>query len=227
MPGGAPLKRVSTRPCKYGPRDAEGRCPKKPSSKRSSSSAPASKPSRKASARPCKYGDRINGKCPPKPKQVKQLKSVDAAAKQAGEVLRSSKATKEQKHEAVRVLGTAVATETTKKVGENVYREAKVAAKKAIKGNPAAKTAAINAAKKAAKVAGAATVTGVLVSAGAAGIKREHEKNARAYAAAQLAETRKRLKPQTLTKDQADKLYDQYYRYALKKPAATNSFLGK
>lgn len=48
------------RPCKYGPRDSEGFCPKKPKSSGS----------RVSSKRPCKYGPRdSNGLCPKRPKK--------------------------------------------------------------------------------------------------------------------------------------------------------------
>lgn len=44
---------MSKRPCKYGERDAQGKCPKKPTTMR---------------RRPCKYGERnAQGKCPKKP----------------------------------------------------------------------------------------------------------------------------------------------------------------
>lgn len=229
MPGGAPLKasrsRASSRPCKYGPRDADGRCPKKPKSS-------STKPSTAAAKRPCKYGARIDGRCPPKPKaakkdkapQVKDYKSVDSAARQAGEVLRSKKATKQQKHEAVKVLGTAVAGEATKKVGESVYREAKKAARQ--------NKTAIKAAAKKVLTGGAATAgaTGVGIAAtlyaGGKALDANRRREARAFAASQLALTKKRLAPQQLTKQQADTLYQQYYEHALKQPVQ-NPYLGK
>ena len=70
--------------------------------------------------------------------KVRDYESVSSAAKQAGQVLRSSKATKEQKHEAVKVLGAAVATESGKKVVEHTVREARKALKTPA-GRPAAK----------------------------------------------------------------------------------------
>jgi len=49
--------RASGRACKYGPRDADGYCPKRPSSGRSS-----------GGGRPCKYGPRgADGYCPKRP----------------------------------------------------------------------------------------------------------------------------------------------------------------
>lgn len=234
MPGGAPLKRASTRPCKYGPRDEDGRCPKKPSTKRSTSSSSGSKSSSKPSKKPCKYGPRTaDGLCPKKPKAAKKektptvrdYKSVDSAAKQAGEVLRSKKATSSQKKEAVKVLGTAVAVESAKKAGENVYREAKVAVKKAAK-KESVRQAAKGAAKTAAKVGAAGTGAGVILYAGGKALTANREREAKKWAASQLAATRKRLAPQKLTTEQANALYDQYYRHALKQ-APKNSYSGK
>jgi hypothetical protein len=66
LPGGAPVKKktASKRPCKYGPRDADGYCPKKPKATRSSSTT------KTASKRPCKYGPRdADGRCPKKQTQ--------------------------------------------------------------------------------------------------------------------------------------------------------------
>lgn len=55
----------SKRPCKYGPRDADGFCPKAP--RRSSGRSGASK-------RPCKYGPRdADGYCPKKPASERQI----------------------------------------------------------------------------------------------------------------------------------------------------------
>ena len=234
MPGGAPLgsaragtstkRKASKRACKYGPRDADGLCPKAPTRSRSSS---APKPAR--AKPPCKYGPRdASGYCPKKPKvardkkaiAVKDYESVDRAARQAGEVIRSSKATKEQKHEAVSVLAQAVGGEVAKKVGEHAAREIKKAS-----GNPKAQAAI----KKA--LGGLPILGGLGVAAGAAtvyaaakGISREHDKRSRAWADAQLATTRKSTR---LTQAQADVLWKQYYDFALKQPAATNSFSGK
>ena len=232
MPGGSPLKRASTRPCKYGPRDAEGKCPKKP---RTSSAGTKKPSSSSANKRPCKYGPRdANGLCPKKPKSpraakapsVREYKSVDSAARQAGEVLRSKKATKEQKHEAVKVLGSAVAGEATKKVGESVAREAK----KAVRQN---KDAIKSAAKSAGKaVAGSAALRAGVTGAAIAGtlyvggkvLDANRAREAKKWADQQLAATRKKLPK--LTPEQAATLWNQYYQHALKKPV-TNSFSGK
>lgn len=228
MPGGAPLASASSkkRPCKYGAR-VNGLCPKKPKATRSSGSS-RSKP-------PCKYGPRgADGYCPKKPKAaakgptVKQLSSVSGASRQAGEVLRSKKATSSQKKEAVKVLGAAVAGEATKKVGESLAREAK----KAVRQNraPIAK-AAKKVAGSAALAAGAraglvgAAVAGTLVAGGAA-LSANRRREAAAYAKAQLARTKSKLPKGALSAAQEKTLYDQYYQFALSKPV-TNPYTGK
>jgi hypothetical protein len=234
MPGGAPLaspragvstkRKPSKRACKYGPRDADGYCPKAPKVSRSS------KPPKAARAKPtCKYGPRdANGFCPKKPKvtrdkkaiAVKDYESVDRAASQAGQVLRSSKATKEQKHEAVSVLASAVGGEVAKKVGEHAAREIKKAS-----GNPKAQAAIKKALGSLPILGGLGVAAGAAtVYAAAKGIGREHDKRARAWADAQLATTRKSTR---LTQAQADVLWKQYYDFALKQAAATNTFIGK
>lgn len=231
MPGGAPLTKARARsrklaPCKYGPRDEQGRCPKKPAApKKARSTKP--KP-------PCKYGPRDeNGRCPKKPAsskqakgpQVKELKSVDGAARQAGEVIRSKTATSSQKKAAVRVLGQAVAAESGKKVAEHVVREAK----KAVRQSGGAKAVV----KKVAGSAGAATLAraglygaafaGVLYT-GAVALNAQRAREAKKWADEQLSITRKRL-PQ-LTVGQAQTLWNQYFEHAMKRPV-TNSFVGK
>lgn len=74
-------------PCKYGPRDEYGYCPKKPAAEKGSSRS-------SSGGKPCKYGDRLeDGSCPPKPKTQKQLnaqakrqvKTAQAIAKAAAE----------------------------------------------------------------------------------------------------------------------------------------------
>ena len=229
MPGGASLKRASTRPCKYGPRDADGLCPKKP---RATSATSRTSSGTSSNKRPCKYGPRTSdGLCPKKPKaakkeraaSVKQLSSVDGAARQAGQVLRSKKATGEQKREAVRVLGSAVAVESTKKVGEHIAREARKAAR-----TPAAKTAIKAALKKAAVVAGvvptAAAVVGTLVVGGKV-LKANRSSECKQWAKQQLAATQAKLKT-PLTPAQRSTLLSQYEAHCNKKPV-TNSFTGK
>lgn len=229
MPGGAPLSRPrSTRPCKYGPRDAQGLCPKKPRATTTKRSASSSKP-------PCKYGPRgADGYCPKKPKAaakaptVKQLTSVSGASRQAGEVLRSKKATTSQKKEAVKVLGAAVAGEATKKVGESIAREAK----KAVRQNKAPITkAAKKVAGSAAVAAGAraglvgAAIAGTLAAGGAA-LSANRRREAAAFAKAQLARTKSKLPKGALSAAQEKTLYDQYYQFALSKPV-TNPYSGK
>jgi hypothetical protein len=218
----------SKRPCKYGAR-VDGKCPKKPKS----GSAGASAPSGARSKPPCKYGPRTaDGKCPKKPRAaktakaptVREYKSVDSAAKQAGEVLRSSKATKAQKHEAVKVLGSAVAGEATKKVGESIAREAKKAVrtnKSALKSG--AKAVAGSAAARAG-LAGAA-IAGTLYVGGKA-LDANREREAQRWAKEQLAATKKKLGKQKLTPEQEQKLYQQYVEHARKKPVS-NPFVGK
>lgn len=232
MPGGAPLKRSSKRPCKYGQRDADGRCPKKPragSSSSRTSSGGSSKPPRAAKAKPCKYGPRTaEGKCPKKPKSarapsVRDYESVSSAARQAGQVLRSKKATTEQKHEAVKVLGAAVATESGKKVVEHVVHEARKALR-----TPTGRAAAASVARKAAgavKAVGTATAIGTVLTIGGAALDANRDREAKKYADRQLAATKKRLK-QKLTSEQESTLRSQYAEYYKKLPPS-NSFTGK
>lgn len=228
MPGGAPLRSSSKRPCKYGPR-VDGLCPKKPKATK------AAKPASSRSKPPCKYGPRgADGYCPKKPKAaakaptVKQLTSVSGASRQAGEVLRSKKATTSQKKEAVKVLGAAVAGEATKKVGESVAREAKKAVRQnkgAIK--KAAKTVAGSGALAAGARAGVvgAAIAGTLAAGGAA-LSANRRREAAAFAKAQLARTKSKLPKGALSAAQEKTLYDQYYQFALSKPV-TNPYSGK
>lgn len=228
-PGGAPLKRVSSRPCKYGPRDDEGKCPKKPKSTNSTGS--------KSSARtkpPCKYGPRdANGLCPKKPKstrasqppKVKEYKSVDSAAKQAGEVLRSKKATSSQKKEAVRVLGTAVAGEAGKKIVTEASRtvKKKVASKA---GREALKSAAKKAAPLGAAALRAAPVVGGIAAtlyAGGKALTANRARECKQWAQEQLRATEAKVK---LTPEHRRTLLAQYEAHC-KKKSVTNSFSGK
>jgi len=230
MPGGASLRPSSTRPCKYGPRDGEGRCPKKPKAARKASSGTSTKPSNK---RPCKYGPRgADGLCPKKPKaaakgpQVKKLTSVAGASRQAGEVLRSSKATSGQKREAVRVLGVAVATEAGKKVAESAYDSAKKHARSKA-GRESLKRAAKTAAPAALAAARAVPVVGGIAATayvGGKALTAQRKREAKQWADSQLKATRKRLP--NLTADQARVLWQQYYDVAVKKPVQ-NTFTGK
>jgi hypothetical protein len=243
MPGGAPLvmpssggtrkRSASKRPCAYGPRDADGYCPKRPARSRSSSSSSSS-----SAKRPCKYGPRdSDGHCPKKPRserasnakaapRVRDYETVERAARQAGQVLRSKKATKEQKHEAVSVLGQAVATEVGKKVAEHVGKEAKAALTK-----PETQAALKSAVAKAAPVA-AAVVRGSVVglgiyatlALGGRALTNQREKEAARFADAELAKTKAKLP--SLTQDQGVTLWKQYFDFKMKQPV-TNSFVGK
>lgn len=231
MPGGAPLKSSSTRKCKYGPRDSDGRCPKKP---RVSSSSSRTSSGSSSSKRPCKYGPRgDDGLCPKKPKaakkerspSVKQLRSVDAAARQAGEVIRSKKATGDQKREAVKVLGAAVAAEVGKKTVEHTVDRAKQAAKSKA-GRAALKKAAKKAAPVALGVARAVPVAGgaaATLYVGGKALTAQRKREATAFANAELRKLRAKMK---VTDAQAKTLWQQYYEFKLKQPV-TNSFSGK
>lgn len=220
MPGGAPLKKTSKRPCKYGPRDSEGKCPKKPPTPRKSSSSQAAS---KSSKRPCKYGPRTpEGRCPPKPKapkKVKQLQSVEGAAKQATQVLRSKEATTSQKKEAVKVLGTAVAVDVTKKVAADAQRKAKQALKK-----PETRKAIAKVAKEygipVAKAAGVATGVGVTLAVGGAALSANRAREAKKYADRELAKTKKKL-GKALTPEMEKTLHKQYEDHAKKQPVYT------
>jgi hypothetical protein len=235
MPGGAPLRKRSTRPCKYGPRTDEGKCPPKPKStkrtSRRSASVSASGKSqsstgqrKSASKKPCKYGERINGKCPPKPKAaatVKQYKSVDRAAEQAGAVLASKKATRAQKGEAVKVLGTAVAGQLAQQGISSAKRQVKTTLRK-----PATKKAIKAAAPKIAKAAGTATAIGAVLVGGATALAANRERECRKYAEKQLAATKKRLPPGSVTPEMEATLRQQYFDHCSKQPVQ-NPYLGK
>lgn len=75
-------------PCKYGPRGADGYCPKKPTSSQGSSflgpgTGSSSKPPR--AKPPCKYGPRgADGYCPKKPPSSRLSKRETAAINKAG-----------------------------------------------------------------------------------------------------------------------------------------------
>lgn len=230
MPGGAPLKRAaSKRACKYGPRDADGYCPKKPAS--SSTSKPPRAPRAKP---PCKYGPRdASGYCPKKPKAPKREKaptvrdysSPERAGKQVREILTSSKATKEQKREAVQVLGEAIAVESGKKVAEHIGRSAQKAVK-----DPKVRAQVIDAAKKAAPLAGAVARAGVVglgiyatLALGKRALTSQRERESAAFANAELAKTQKKV---SLTQDQAVTLWKQYFDFNMKRPVQ-NPFIGK
>lgn len=120
----------------------------------------------------------------------------------------------------MKVLGAAVAGEVTKKVGEHVAAEGRKAL-----GHPAVKDALKKVAPVAVAYTAATALTAAVIAAAAYGIERDHAKKAAAWANKQLEATAKSVKD--LTPDQAATLWHQYYDYALKQPAATNTFLGK
>lgn len=123
----------------------------------------------------------------------------------------------------MKVLGTAIALESGKKVVEHVAKSAKEAL-----AEPGARAAITAAAKKyGLPVLRVAGIYGALLGIGvwaASRIPKEHEKEARAWADLQLGLTARKLP--NLTGDQAGTLWQQYYRYALKQ-GTTNSYLGK
>lgn len=224
MPGGAPLKKPrasSKRPCKYGPR-VDGLCPKKPRAGSSSRTSAGRSPSSRKKA-PCKYGPRdADGRCPKKPKApraVRQYRTASAAGRQAGEVLRSKEATREQKKEAVKVLGTAVAVESGKKVTQQVAREAKKQLR-----TPAGKALVKRATRTlgtVAKKVGGATAIGAVIGAAAVGIDKSKRREAKKAAQRELAATKKRLAPQRLTAQQEAELLRQYEEHFYRQPVYT------
>lgn len=164
-----------------------------------------------------------NAKAAPR---VRDYESVEGAARQAGQVLRSSKATKEQKHEAVKVLGTAVATEVAKKTAEHIGKEARKALS-----TPETKAALKSAVVKAAPLAAAAvrgTAVGLGIYAtlalGGRALTSQREKESARFADAELAKTKAKVKD--LTQDQAVTLWKQYFDFNMKRPVE-NPFLGK
>lgn len=228
MPGGAPLPRSSKRPCKYGPRDSAGRCPKKP---RAASARSKTASGSKSTKRPCKYGPRgSDGLCPKKPKTetVRKYATAQSQTKEAVRVLRSERATPSQRREAVKAAGVAVAVDAAKGASRELKREAKKTLR-----TPAgkelvakAKKVAIGAASFAGKrVLPVAVATGTIVVA-AKGIESQKRKDARRAAQRELAATKKRLAPQRLTADAEAKLLAQYEEFYYKQPVK-NTFLGK
>lgn len=164
-----------------------------------------------------------NAKAAPR---VRDYETVSSAARQAGQVLRSKKATKEQKHEAVKVLGTAVATEVGKETAKHLGREAQKAFKE-----PETQAALKSAVKAAAPVAAAVVRTGLVglgiyatLALGGRALTSQREKEAAKFADDQLAATKKQLP--SLTQDQGVTLWKQYFDFKMKQPV-TNPFLGK
>ena len=135
-------------------------------------------------------------------------------------MLRSREATTSQKKEAVKVLGTAVAGEVAKKVGEHAVREARKAVRQ-----PIVRETLKKAAPAVLATGVGVTLAAAAIAAAAIGIEKEHAKRAAQWASKTLEQAAKKLP--SLTPEQASTLWHQYYDYALKQPAATNTFLGK
>lgn len=95
LPGGAPMPRAKKParakkgkpPCKYGPRDADGYCPKKPPSARSTKRNPT----------------RVTAR------------TTDAAVEQGIKVLTNPRASSSQKAEAAQTVATTIATDAARK----------------------------------------------------------------------------------------------------------------
>lgn len=84
FPGGAKIKvrasdleflgvgKKKPKPCAYGPRTPEGKCPPKP---RKATRSTATRKTSAKGKKPCKYGPRVDGKCPRKPSPFASEKS--------------------------------------------------------------------------------------------------------------------------------------------------------
>lgn len=126
MPGGAKLRATSyaraksaasssrkvsaasSRPCKYGPRDSEGRCPKKPKSA--------------AKKKPCKYGARTSeGLCPKKPRASSAPSSASVLDKPIPTKTSTGKASSTTIRKQVTKIGNQVATQAGNKVADTVW----------------------------------------------------------------------------------------------------------
>lgn len=124
----------------------------------------------------------------------------------------------------MKVLGTAVAVESTKKVAEHVAREARKAATS--KSGQAAAKAAL---KKAAAVAGVVpTIAGIgaTLYVGGKVLTANRKRECKQWAQAQLKLTEGRLGKQKLTPQQKATLLAQYEAHCAKQPV-TNPYLGK
>lgn len=189
-PPKAPRAKKPKPPCKYGPRDARGYCPKKPRAAR----------------------DAV---------VVRDLQSARAAGAQAVRVLRSSKATSEQKREALATAGSALAWESGKSGARAVTRELRKAGRS---------RAGREALRKVKSVVGGAVVAGgkkvaVLAAGGyvikkaAQGIEAAKRRDARKWAQAELARTEK--KTGRLPADQRAALLRQYEEWRYRQPVYT------
>lgn len=85
------------RPCKYGPRDADGYCPKKPSSGRA-----------RGGGRPCKYGPRgADGYCPKRPTSSRS--TAPRSTSSGGTSARTTAAEERRREAAITEAATAAA----------------------------------------------------------------------------------------------------------------------
>lgn len=115
MPGGAPMpgakkKRTrarAERPCAYGPRDENGRCPPRPKAKRATSAR---------EKKPCAYGPRgADGRCPKKGREsVRVGRDVRTIV--------SPKSSKSERQRAARDVGTTVTGHVAAEAGKSVTR---------------------------------------------------------------------------------------------------------
>lgn len=220
MPGGAPIKARKKRPCKYGPRDADGLCPKAPKKARA---AKAGSTTRAASSgkRPCKYGPRdADGRCPKKPSTAGSRTRVTAqtakgATKQAAEVLANRRATSEQKVQAVTQAATTVGVDVAKTKVRRALAPARIAKTKKVVREMAQK------AQPAAVLLGKTTA---VAAAGAAAYKAsraltDYDARKRAEAAVRRVEkAMKKQYPNGLPADMRATLLAQHYEFEKKKP---------
>lgn len=185
---------------------------------KASSSSSGSKKTPKAKP-PCKYGPRgSDGYCPKKPASTRSTKrnptrvtakTAEGATEQAIRVLTNPNATASQKSTAVTQVGATIVSDAARKTARKNAPKIKEALKKV---TPIALPVAVGA--------------GVAVAGGKA-LTANRKREARAFAARELAKTKKRLpKGQRLTPDQEATLRQQYYDFAVKRPV-TNSFSGK
>lgn len=208
LPGGAPMpsKRSSSSSSKK----------KRTSSKPSAKPKPRAAATRKAKP-PCKYGPRdADGYCPKKPSTFKSTranptrvtaKTTDAAVEQGIKVLTNPKASTEQKSAAVQQVGTTILTD---------------AARKSVRKNaPKIKETLKEIAPAAGIVAGSA----VVLKVGGKALTANRQREAKKFADAELAKTKKRMGSQ-ITPQIAATLWQQYYDFKLKQPVTT-SYLGK
>lgn len=110
----APTRKKGKPPCKYGPRGADGYCPKRPKAAKSTRAKP-----------PCKYGPRTaSGKCPKKPK------SFVTAAKGDLKAGRNPLASGSSARTAAETAAQAAAARSVEKVARKLESRTKAALKK-------------------------------------------------------------------------------------------------